>query len=155
MLNLMRKTILQYCSVLVIGVFAIMLASCTNDQNEKNGGVDCNCSIVQLLVAPEKYNQKRVRIIGLAMEADSQDGIGHVYLTKDDARFANDSNSVWIDYRDDAQSSSKTFGQFNGQFVVVVGTFAYRDGLMMIEKVTDIRALSPLPLDDSRFDPGI
>ena len=153
MLNAAGKITGRIGVYLTIGICAMLLSACIEEGSKQDIGADCNCSIVQLIASPQNYDGKRVRIIGVAMQAESQDGIGHIYLSRDDARYLNDSNSIWIDIR--GMPDLPSIETFNGQFVVVVGTFTSRDRLLMIENVTDIRILSPLPLDESRFDPGI
>ena len=130
------------------------LNGCTQGGAGNDLEVDCNCSLIQLLVAPDKYDEKAVRVIGLAISAESQDGFGRIYLSENDARYLNDANSVWVDYRDTSRPSFNTFEAFNGKFVVVEGVFIKRGDFFVIEKVNDIRILEPLPLDASRFAPG-
>jgi hypothetical protein len=72
---------------------ALMLASagCAQASGE---AAAVSVSLIQLIATPERYNEKRVRAVGVAQFAFEENAL---YLHKDDADLLNTSNAVWLD----------------------------------------------------------
>lgn len=134
---------------------ALPLASCSRPNDEAMFRVECHCSIVQLIAQPKEYDGVNVRSIGVLIPVSNMPGVAQLYLSKDDARFINDANAVFVDIRDTRNENLVNLSSITGKFVVVEGVFSVKDRQRTIESVHDIRVLPPLPLDNTRFEPGI
>lgn len=75
-------------------------------------------SIVQLLAAPEKYDGKLVRVIGVG-NLDIE--VNYISLSKEDYAYGA-GNSIWIELRKKAISYDKA-KEYNGKYVIVEGFF--------------------------------
>jgi hypothetical protein len=77
-------------------------------------------SIINLIATPEKYNGKRVRLIGyLVLYFESS----ALYLHKDDANMGISKNALWVDVSRSAMDSLK---KYNEHYVLMDGTFNSR-----------------------------
>lgn len=77
-----------------------------------------NVSMIQLIAAPEKYNEKTIRVIGymhLEFEGNA------LYLHREDFVRAIGRNSIWIDL---TESQTKPSSNLNDSYVVVEGIFS-------------------------------
>jgi ABC-type enterobactin transport system permease subunit len=78
-------------------------------------------SLVRLLAHPEKYNGKRVEVIGYYHSAFEESGL---YLTKDDAMNSNTESGLWIGGIAKGADTNRVHRVKEG-FVRVAGTFSY------------------------------
>ena len=74
-------------------------------------------SIIQLIANPEKYNGKRVRIIGFVRIEFEGNAI---YLHQDYEKLGIYSNALWLDVTDEIRKDRE---KYDGKYVIVVGTF--------------------------------
>ena len=136
---------------LVVGsMFAF--SACSESDDETRFQVQCHCSIVQLIVNPNKYTGKQVRVAGVLIPVSMTDGVARLYLTNDDARYLNDSNSIFVDVRNSKNQKLVALRSVTGKYVVVEGRFLRNDNQLTIDHVFGIRPLPSLPLDNSRFE---
>ena len=82
-----------------------------------------NVSLVKLIVNPEKYDGKRIQVIGyLHLEFEGQ----AIYLHEEDFKHSISENSFWVNF-----SSKLTKKQnptkFNDKYVIVIGTFKAKE----------------------------
>jgi len=78
-------------------------------------------SLVRLLAHPEKYNGKRVEVIGYYHSGFEERGL---YLTKDDATNLNTESGLWIGGIAKGADTNRVHSVKEG-FVRVAGTFSY------------------------------
>ena len=74
-------------------------------------------SMIQLIATPERYQKKRVQVIGflrLEFEGDA------LYLHREDYRNRITSNGLWVDVPDSARRNSK---KLSDRYVIVEGIF--------------------------------
>lgn len=128
----MKKGIIILCCLIPVMAFAI---SCQSPAEKKNiiktdtvvpDSVTSNSetvSLISLIATPEKYNQKRIRVIGyfnLEFEGNA------LYLSKEDYTLGIDKNGLWID-RENIKIASKDYIRCNKQYVILEGTFQTDD----------------------------
>ncbi len=91
--------------------------------NERRSGVAI-VSLVQLLANPERYHNKPVCLEGfLRVEFE---GCG-IYLSRDDANYLINSNSLWVSFGGDWKGQGLEPKQFNRKFVLIEGIFKQDD----------------------------
>lgn len=76
-----------------------------------------NVSIMQLITNPEKYNGRKVQITGIGC-VDFEDNA--VYFSQDDYKYLTSENALWLVL---SEEEEKKYKQFNGQHVLINGTF--------------------------------
>ena len=143
----------RFLEAIILAIGVLLLVSCSREESGAVFRVQCDCSVVQLISQPQDYTGKRVRVIGVLIPVSNMIGVGQLYLSKDDARFINDANSVVVDIRNSSNDDIVPLSAVTGKFVVVEGVFTVRNDQRTIESVDDLRVLPPLPLDNSRFEP--
>lgn len=80
---------------------------------------DFSGSIINLLATPEKYHNKRVRVIGyLNLEFEGN----AIYLHKEDYKKSITVNGLWVTFTDGTWEKIKKYN-FNKSYFLVEGTF--------------------------------
>jgi hypothetical protein len=80
-------------------------------------------SLISLIAAPEKYDQKLIRVKGylnLVFEGNA------IYLSKEDCDLGIDKNGLWIDL-EGVKIDPKDYNRCNKQYVILEGTFQIDD----------------------------
>ncbi len=100
-----------------------------------------DCSIINLISTPEKYHEKRVRIIGyVVLEFEHQ----AIYLSENYAKRHLTTNGIWI-FLEDMNKSIQIPEKIEGGYYLIVGTFdknmfghgaLYSGGITKIERFT-------------------
>jgi hypothetical protein len=96
-------------------------------------------SLVQLLASPERFDGKRVRVIGfvhLEFEGDA------VYLHREDFERGLNPNGLSVGFRPDLYRRGATF---NDRYVLLEGTFRARGGWLSDGAITDISSADVWP----------
>jgi len=84
---------------------------------------DFSGSIINLIATPEKYHNKRVRVIGfLNLEFEGN----AIYLHKEDYKKSITKNGLWVTFTEEAWRKVKKYG-FNKGYFLVEGTFDMTD----------------------------
>jgi len=107
-------------------------------------------SLVQLLANPERFDGHYVTTGGFLLYDPR--GMGHLYLTKDDAEYGVDYNSILV-VPDDIDEIYLPLEDFQARFVIVDGKFVRNYPNGKIEEVTRIVAFEPRGLSDCRYRP--
>jgi hypothetical protein len=100
-------------AIWVVGAF--LLAAVTLARSSNASGEFEHCSLINLIATPERYDAKKVQIIGVAVIRFEGTA---VFLARDDAERGVRKNAVWLELED-----HEKFQRFNGMYVVVQGTF--------------------------------
>ncbi len=79
-------------------------------------------SILQLIVTPEKFDGKSVRLIAFCSTAFEYQGL---FLSKDDCEQGITKNAVWVELR---ESDKKRSSEIDRRYVVVEGVFTKDKG---------------------------
>ncbi len=131
--NRKRLTAVVIISILVLSLLCVLLGvryfekaliefgyqDGTNPANQYAIGV----SMVELLAAPEKYDGKLVRVIGVGnLEFEGN----YLSLSKEDHKYST-GNSIWIELGDRAISYAEA-QEYNGKYVIVEGFFDKDNG---------------------------
>ncbi|SEN56058.1 hypothetical protein [Niastella yeongjuensis] len=78
-----------------------------------------NVSLVKLIANPEKYNGKRIQVIGyLHLEFEGK----AIYLHEEDFKHAISENSFWVNFSSKL-AEKQDLKKFNNKYVIVIGTF--------------------------------
>ncbi|MES1220987.1 MAG: hypothetical protein ABUT20_36140 [Bacteroidota bacterium] len=78
-----------------------------------------NVSLVKLIANPEKYDSKRIQVIGylhLEFEGDA------IYLHKEDFNHRISANSLWVNFSSKL-TKKRDLSKFNNKYVIIIGTF--------------------------------
>ena len=78
-----------------------------------------NVSLVKLIANPEKYNCKRIQVIGylhLEFEGDA------IYLHEEDFKRRISANSFWVEFSSKL-TKKRDLNKFNDKYVIIIGTF--------------------------------
>ena len=110
---------------------------------------------MQLVVDPDKYDDFEVRVQGTIIPMEHSPGNFLLYFSKEDAQYLRDSNAVLVDLTDQLDFASDVAVKLFGEVVTVRGVFQRQGRALVIGNVSDLRPLTPLPLDASRHDPVI
>jgi len=82
-----------------------------------------NVSLVKLIANPEKYDGKRIQVIGyLHLEFEGN----AIYLHEEDFKHAISENSFWVDFSDKLTKKQDP-KKFNDKYVIIIGTFKAND----------------------------
>ena len=114
-----KRIIAIFLCVLLTIAFATVAAIHFGSKKTANRNRVEDVTIIQLLATPEKYDGKRIRVVGvgnLEFEGNA------LYLSKDDL-FYRVYNAVWLDFDNNTSLSYEEAIQFNGNYVCVEGTF--------------------------------
>lgn len=80
---------------------------------------DFSGSIINLIATPEKYHNKRVRVIGyLNLEFEGN----AIYLHTEDYKKSITANGLWVTFTDESWEKIKKY-RFNKSYFLVEGTF--------------------------------
>lgn len=119
------------------GVFAqttrdtLAADSCAAPGREKACG-PLSVSMVQLIAMPERFDGKRVKVIGFVhFEFESS----AVYLHREDFERSLIANCVWVDLRGEV---AKGHAAINNHYVLLEGTFRARQGGIVSGELVDI-----------------
>ena len=78
-----------------------------------------NVSLVKLIANPEKYNGKRIQVIGyLHLEFEGN----AIYLHEEDFKHSMSENSFWVNFSNNL-TKKQDINKFNDKYVIVIGTF--------------------------------
>jgi hypothetical protein len=78
-----------------------------------------NVSLVKLIATPEKYDGKRIQVIGfLHLEFEGN----AIYLHQEDYKHSLSANSFWVSFSSKL-STKKNMKKFSNRYVVIIGTF--------------------------------
>ncbi|GAA4317695.1 hypothetical protein [Flaviaesturariibacter amylovorans] len=78
-----------------------------------------NVSLVQLIANPEKYDGKKIQVIGFLQVQFEGNA---VYLHEEDYRHGISSNGFWVSFSDKLRRHRKV-GQYSNRYVILIGTF--------------------------------
>jgi hypothetical protein len=107
----------------------------------KAGEFAQSVSIIQLIANPDRYDGKRVRIIGYLHFGQEEEVI---FLHKEDSDQLIDANAIWINLPNDL--STKLAAELNKHYVHCEGLFSAKShGHMGVfpGELTDVRWISP------------
>ena len=76
-------------------------------------------SLVNLIATPERYDGKKIRVIGYLHLEFEGNGL---YLHKDDYDFGISKNAIWADVNEKHPEIGK-LSKFSNQYVIIEGTF--------------------------------
>ncbi|MAP80295.1 MAG: hypothetical protein CL526_04310 [Aequorivita sp.] len=80
---------------------------------------DFSGSIINLIATPEKYHNKKVRVIGfLNLEFEGN----AIYLHKDDYKKSIHKNGLWVTFTDESWEKIKKY-RFNKSYFLIEGTY--------------------------------
>lgn len=100
-----------------IVVFLLALSAPLSGETRPEEAI-MDCSLINLVATPERYHEKRVRVIGYAVIEFEQ----HVlYLSETDADKTISRNGVWLSL--DEKAPTGTLKGMNREYVIVVGIF--------------------------------
>ena len=100
--------------LVLLELFSVSIFECQAEEAEV-----FDCSIINLIATPEKYNFKKIRVIGFAIiEFEEQT----LYLSENDAKYKIIKNGIWLDFKD-AVIEKKSLKMANGRYVIVKGVF--------------------------------
>ena len=98
----------------------------TLDDTEKRPfqlGVYENTSLISLIATPEKYNEKKVQVIGyLHLEFEGT----AIYFHKEDYEKGILENSFWVNFSDKL-AKKKSLQDYSDKYVIIIGTFKMKD----------------------------
>ena len=78
-----------------------------------------NVSLVKLIANPEKYNGKRIQVIGyLHLEFEGN----AIYLHEEDFKRRISANSFWVEFSSKL-TKKRDLNKFNDKYVIIIGTF--------------------------------
>jgi len=78
-----------------------------------------NVSLVKLIASPEKYNGKRIQVIGyLHLEFEGN----AIYLHQEDYKHGISENSFWVEFSSKL-TKKRDLNKFNNRYVIIIGTF--------------------------------
>ncbi|MGN6495283.1 MAG: hypothetical protein ACTHLE_25075 [Agriterribacter sp.] len=78
-----------------------------------------NTSLIKLIANPEKYDGKRVQVIGyLHLEFEGN----AIYLHQEDFKHGITENSFWVEFSSKL-TTKRDLNKFNNRYVIVIGTF--------------------------------
>lgn len=124
-------------------LLSLILTSCTDSGQTGKKRV----SVVALIATPEKYDGEIVQITGFARIGPEEAAI---YLSKDDAKYSNTANSIWIEI---SESSDDRY-TYDAKWIFVEGTFRNSAGGHLnqsptfIENITRIELVRAFSADD-------
>lgn len=142
------KNILLYVHRFLIWIFLFILSIFIFDIRIDFGVMPR--SLGQLIADPVKYDGDRIITGGFFLYNPA--GVGHLYMTKDDAEYGIDYNSILI-VLEDINKAYLPVEDFQARFVMVQGKFvsAYLNG--RIVDVERILAFEKRGLNDCRYQP--
>ena len=78
-----------------------------------------NVSLVKLIANPEKYNGKRIQVIGyLHLEFEGN----AIYLHEEDFKRRISANSFWVEFSSKL-TKKRDLNKFSDKYVIIIGTF--------------------------------
>jgi hypothetical protein len=78
-----------------------------------------NVSLVKLIANPEKYDRKRIQVIGyLHLEFEGN----AIYLHQEDYKYGISENSFWLEFSSKL-TKKRDLKRFNNRYVILIGTF--------------------------------
>lgn len=80
---------------------------------------DFSGSIINLIATPEKYHNKRVRVIGF-LNLDFEGNA--IYIHKEDYRKSISKNGLWVTFTDESWKKIKKH-RYNKSYFIIEGTF--------------------------------
>jgi hypothetical protein len=136
----------------VIVALFLLPTGCSDEDTGKTTKAKHHISLYELKLNSDQFQGMTVSVIGVAIPADLQPGVLSLFASKDDARYLVYPNSVWVDLEGRDGVDGNSLDDVFGKFVIVEGTVAADGDGVKISKVTRLRVLSPLPLDNSRYN---
>jgi hypothetical protein len=100
-----------------VAITCLFIAALRLDVGAEQKKHPISVSLIQLLATPERYEGRRVRVIGYCHLAFEEQAL---YLHKEDADTFNERNGVWLGLDDATATKVEALHQ---QFVLVEGTF--------------------------------
>lgn len=89
--------------------------------NENQHAVIEDVSLMQLIVTPEKYDGKTVRVFGVSFIEFESNGI---WFSKEQLEYGGMKNALWLEPDYDAIGKNRAeLAKYNGQYVLVEGVF--------------------------------
>lgn len=115
--------------VLPILLLAISLSACGQTKKDSVDETEMkpyqlldiqeNVSLVKLIANPEKYDGKRIQVIGyLHLEFEGN----AIYLHGEDYKHGLSENSFWVEFSSKL-TKKRDLNKFNDKFVIIIGTF--------------------------------
>ena len=82
-----------------------------------------NVSMIKLIATPEKYQGKRIQIIGyLHLEFEGN----AIYFHEEDCKKRIPENSFWVNFSNKL-TEKKNLNDYNNKYVIIIGTFKMND----------------------------
>ena len=100
----------------IVMLFAVVAASIAAPPKSRTE--TANVSLISLIANPTKYDGKYIRILGVAY-FDGPHYINAIYLTREDKRKANSSNSIFVEFAPSIGNEDR----LNDKFVLAQGIF--------------------------------
>lgn len=106
----------------LVGLAAIFLVSTCYGYGDAYHGDDLyRISLINLIATPEKFHNKKVRVIGagrLEFEGNA------ICLSKDDIAYRISRNCLWINIDPETiRATQEKLEEFNGKYVLIEGVF--------------------------------